>query len=763
MSDEQKRQDTDLIFALDIGTRSIIGVVGRIEEDRLHVLAIEKEEHGKRAMLDGQIEDIALVSKVTRRVTQKLEKRLDCTLKRVCVAAAGRALRTERGHYALELPQVTRITSELIGQLESGAVSAAESLLSEGQAELQRRSYLVGYTVSSYQLDHYPLTTLKDHNGQLLEADVVATFLPSEVVESLYAVIEASGLEVASLTLEPIAALNAVIPSDLRLLNLVLADIGAGTSDIAVCRDGTVVGYTMATVAGDEITEDLMRHYLVNFATAERMKTELNAESIVYRDVLGLEQTVSGKQVQQAIESSIHTLAHEIAQRVQSINGSSPSAIFLAGGGSKLLGLRERVAKALEMDDKRVALAGNNYEMSAFSDEYNLNDPEYATPLGIAISAGLGLISDSYRIMLNGNPAKLFRSGTLTILELLMMNGYTSSDLLGRTGKNLSVTVDGQRMVFRGEPSVPCTLTLNGEPTSPSAVVYAGDSITFIPAVPGVSAQRTVLDLLGADFLGEVRVNGVEVALTTFLNSGDEITTRDFFPTISKPVEQSKQIIEQPSTPPAPKKKVIHQVETLTSLEENRRASSPTSKPTVSKPTVLSTPTSTPPAPPKNPPTLEPPKRVPQARPAAPSAPKPTNPKGEKQSSAPEASKKPTQAKSTVPPAVKPAKPIAEKDPLPSESPKKISQEKPMTSTPQPAVAHGLCIRLNGSLHFLPDKKDGTPHYLLDLLPYSGIDFEHLDRPVELLINGQPSISFVQELQPYDEVDIRFSRETPHG
>ena len=105
---------------------------------------------------------------------------------------------------------------------------------------------------------------------QHLEAAVVATFLPSEVVDSLYAVMQKAGLEVASMTLEPIAALNAAIPADLRLLNLALVDIGAGTSDIAVCRDGSVVGYTMATVAGDEITEALMRACLVDFPTAER-------------------------------------------------------------------------------------------------------------------------------------------------------------------------------------------------------------------------------------------------------------------------------------------------------------------------------------------------------------------------------------------------------------------------------------------------------------------------------------------------------------
>ena len=70
MSEEVKVQDADLVFALDIGTRSIIGVAGRVVGERLQVLAVEKEEHGRRAMLDGQIEDIDQVARVARTVTE---------------------------------------------------------------------------------------------------------------------------------------------------------------------------------------------------------------------------------------------------------------------------------------------------------------------------------------------------------------------------------------------------------------------------------------------------------------------------------------------------------------------------------------------------------------------------------------------------------------------------------------------------------------------------------------------------------------------
>ena len=661
---KRKGQDKDIIFALDIGTRSIIGIVGKVEDERFQVLAIEREEHGKRAMLDGQIEDISQVAKVARHVTDRLEERLDCALERVCVAAAGRALRTEKGSYELEFPEVTHVTNDSIGRLESGAVAAAEAALGLNQ-DGRRRFYLVGYTVSSYHLDHYPMTTLRGHNGQLLEAEVVATFLPGEVVESLYSVMEAAGLEVASLTLEPIAALNAAIPADLRLLNLVLADIGAGTSDIAVCRDGAVVGYTMATIAGDEVTEELMRRYLVPFATAERMKMQLREQSVLYRDVLGLEHTVAGEQLQEVVRQPAQNLAQEIAQRVLSLNGAPPSALFLAGGGSKLDGLRALVAEALEMDENRVALAGNNYEMTAFSDEYDLNDPELATPLGIAVSAGLGLISDSYRIMLNGRPAKLFRSGSLTVLELLMMNGYSSPDLLGRTGKNLSVTVDGQRVLFRGEPATPCVLTLNGKETAPSALVYAGDSIQFTPAVPGAPAQRTLKEVLGGDFAGGVTVNGRMADLDTQLNTGDQIATSS-----------------HPAPPPPP------------------------------------------PPPPKPP--EEPRERPRPVRPeAVPVEPRPL----------------PREAVR------------AEARPAPPEQ--APARREPVPAAPAPRAGKALQVVLNGRTLELPGKAEGGPYYVMDLLEQSEVDFEHLDRGVELKVNGA-ECAFTQELRPQDDVVIRY-------
>ena len=118
---DMKVQDKDLIFALDIGTRSIVGVVGRPVGDRLKVLDVELAEHSKRAMMDGQIDDIKQVGGLAQAVTQRLQSRLGVRLERVSVAAAGRALRTQKGSFTLELPEEQSIDAEQISALEAGA------------------------------------------------------------------------------------------------------------------------------------------------------------------------------------------------------------------------------------------------------------------------------------------------------------------------------------------------------------------------------------------------------------------------------------------------------------------------------------------------------------------------------------------------------------------------------------------------------------------------------------------------------------------
>lgn len=704
---ESAVQGQDLIYALDIGTRSIIGILGRVQGDRIYVEAVEKQLHTKRTMLDGQIEDIFQVSLAVAEVTHRLEEACGVKLTHACVAAAGRALQAEEGHSSIELPNPELVTEERIGQLEAAAVADAEQALQNRHEEGTQRLFLVGYTATQLLLDHYPMTTLLGHTGKLLEAHVVATFLPSEVIDSLYAVMRQAGLEVASLTLEPIAALNAAIPADLRLLNLALVDIGAGTSDIAICRDGGVVGYTMTTVAGDEITEALMRQYLLDFRTAEDVKAHLTADGtpIRFTDILGLEQCLPSLEIVTSLDTPIQTLADNIAEQVLSLNGSAPSALFLAGGGSKLCGLREKVAKSLNMDEKRVAVAGGHFKRSVYSNEFPIEDPEYTTPLGIAVSAGLGLISDSYRVMLNDTPAKLFRSGQLTAIEVLMMNGYSYSDLLGRNGKSLVLLVDDVRTVLHGQPAVPAQLQINGEEAQPSTIVHAGDRIVFVPAQSGQDRSITVGELKDQLGVSSITVNG------ECLEDDEEIPSGASVLTSPAPVKRRPAVpsAAAASTPPAKPAQPAQPMQSVT-------AAQPVQSTAAVKPVQAAVP-----AQPVQPPITA--VRATQQPSAAPAA--------------EDASLPMPKAPAAPPPAAEP-------------SLHQATAVQPATSGP---VA--CSIFFNGDPLDLPPKPEHTPYYLMDLLQYSNIDFKKVERPVILKVNGENG-SFRQMIQNGDHVEIHY-------
>ena len=139
----------------------------------------------------------------------------------------------------------------------------------------------MGYSVSQYLLDGQPISELLGQVSPDIGVELIATFLPRVVVNGLFAVLQRAGLEPASLTLEPIAALEVSVPRGMRQLNLALLDIGAGTADIALVRHGRVFAYDMAPLAGDKITDSLCQQYLLDFATGEAVKKQLTSQDEV--------------------------------------------------------------------------------------------------------------------------------------------------------------------------------------------------------------------------------------------------------------------------------------------------------------------------------------------------------------------------------------------------------------------------------------------------------------------------------------------------
>ncbi|NLI67141.1 MAG: cell division protein, partial [Bacilli bacterium] len=239
------------VFALDIGTQSVTGVILLKKGKSFEIIDLYTKHHDERAMLDGQIQNVIEVANIIKDVKEHLEEKHG-PLSEVCVAAAGRALKTVRAEASVSLNGQPITKEEEIKHLELSAVQQAQIKLAE---ESDVKDYhCVGYSVTHYRLDGDIIGSFIDQIGDEASVEVIATFLPKIVVESLIAALERADLKMKALTLEPIAAIHVLMPESMRRLNVGLIDIGAGTSDIAISDEGTIVAYGMVPVAGDEIT-----------------------------------------------------------------------------------------------------------------------------------------------------------------------------------------------------------------------------------------------------------------------------------------------------------------------------------------------------------------------------------------------------------------------------------------------------------------------------------------------------------------------------
>src|SRR5699024_7168341 len=124
--------------------------------------------------------------------------------------------------------------NEEINHLELSAVQQAQLQLVKENNNQFSHYHCVGFSVLHYYLDGDRIGSLVDQIGNEATVEIIATFLPKVVIESLLAALERSGLIMEALTLEPIAAIHVLIPTSMRRLNVALIDIGAGTSDIAI-------------------------------------------------------------------------------------------------------------------------------------------------------------------------------------------------------------------------------------------------------------------------------------------------------------------------------------------------------------------------------------------------------------------------------------------------------------------------------------------------------------------------------------------------
>ncbi len=522
-----ENMEQSLIFGLDIGTRNVVGTVGYREEERFHVVAMHSVEHKTRSMLDGQIHDIGLVAKTITTVKEELEHQLGIPLHNVCIAAAGRVLKTVLAHAEYVMPEETVILDEHIHSLDLlGVEKAQDELNATNDTDL--KFYCVGYTVIKYWMDNEIISNLEGHRAEKISEDVIVTFLPEDVVDGLYMACAKADLDVVNLTLEPIAAINLAIPQNYRMLNLAMVDVGAGTSDISITRDGSIIAYGMIPAAGDELTELLVQHYLVDFNTAEKMKFDCcEQETVEFEDIMRLKHEVPSEEVYAVISDMMEEIAKKIAEKILELNGGKPvSAVFIVGGGGKVRGFDKVIARELDIMEERVALRGEEVMDAIVFDNINIvKDPLLVTPVGICLNY-CEMKNNFIFLHFNGERIKLYDNNHLTVLDAALEADFSNEHLFPKRGAELHFTVNGKQRMVRGEAGESAVITINGREVNMNSPVSANDKIEIIPSTVGPDAKMTIGELPEYSSTIDFYVNKKNVICPKFVEVNHELQSQ---------------------------------------------------------------------------------------------------------------------------------------------------------------------------------------------------------------------------------------------
>ena len=519
------------VFGLDIGTRNVVGTVGYQTDDKEFVVTAQYvREHETRAMLDGQIHDIGRVAKTIKEVKDELEKQTGQPLEEVCIAAAGRVLKTVTTHVEYEYAQESVVTGEDVHTLNLLGIEKAQEALKEVN-DTSYKFYCVGYSTVKFFLNDEVFISLEGHKANKIGEDIIVTFLPEDVVDGLYAAVGQAGLSVANMTLEPIAAINVAIPENYRMLNIALVDVGAGTSDISITRDGSIIAYGMIPHAGDELTEVIVQHFLVDFNMAESIKLQsTTSDTVTYKDIMSIEHTIPAQDVWDVAAPVVDSIAQEVSAKIRELNGDKTvSACFVVGGGGKIHGFTEKLAEDLDLPEERVALRGEEVLGDVtFEQEDIKKDPLLVTPIGICLNY-YDQRNNFIMVRFNGERIKLYDNNRLTIVDAALQAGFSNDELFPKRGTPINFMVNGVARLVRGEAGEGAVVTMNGKPASINTPLEPNSEIVIEPSTAGEAAEYKIsqLDEYNHSVITFI-INGRKVSCPRFVQVNGRLEPEDY-------------------------------------------------------------------------------------------------------------------------------------------------------------------------------------------------------------------------------------------
>ncbi len=339
----QKVSSDDYIVALDIGTEFVKALIARLEGDELQVVGLGRARQDVSDMHSGAIADIAGVVRNCEEALAQAEEEAGLQAKRVVIGIAGELVKGVTDTIRYRRPQPDRPLDDsemefIIDKVQERAQIKAQKQIALETGNEQVEVKLVNSALVGIHIDGYKVSNPIGFQGRDVAVQIYTAFAPMVHIGALERVADELSLELLAVAAEPFAVSRSVLGNDGNSnFTAILADVGGGTTDIAVVNDGGVEGTKMFGIGGRSFTQTIATDMNLSYKDAEKLKVNIAHENI---------KPAVKKEVDEAVDKTLEVWLAGVELALSEFDSVDhlPNRILLCGGGSSL----EKLVHALQ-------------------------------------------------------------------------------------------------------------------------------------------------------------------------------------------------------------------------------------------------------------------------------------------------------------------------------------------------------------------------------------------------------------------------------
>jgi cell division protein FtsA len=343
---QKENASDDYIVGLDIGTEYVKALIARLDGEELNIVGVGRAHQQISDMHSGAIADIAGVVRNCEDALSDAEEQAGLQARKVVIGIAGELVKGVTNTIRYRRPQPDRPLDSaemefIIEKVQERAQKKAQKqiALETGNPEVEIK--LVNSALVSIHIDGYKVSNPISFQGHDVAVQIYTAFAPMVHIGALERVAEELSLELLAVAAEPFAVSRSVLGNDANSsFTAILADVGGGTTDIAVVDDGGVEGTKMFGLGGRSFTRTIANELDISYDDAEKLKVNIDNDKIKPNVVAD---------VNAAVDKSLEVWLTGVELALSEFNLSDhlPNRILLCGGGSSL----SRLIDALKTQD----------------------------------------------------------------------------------------------------------------------------------------------------------------------------------------------------------------------------------------------------------------------------------------------------------------------------------------------------------------------------------------------------------------------------